>query len=123
MGASEQFDAEALGSGTPGDLADLAEIDRYAEAVEAFAAGEDRFTAMRLQQGCYGQRQPGVNMLRVKAPGGRLDAGKLDAIADVVATYVDTQRAFEPPHAHVTTRESIQIHSIPLERTPEAKRA
>ena len=125
MGASEQFDAGALASGTPGDLADLAEIARYAEAVDAFAVGgipEDRFTAMRLQQGCYGQRQPGVNMLRVKAPGGRLDAGKLDAIADVVATYVDTESAFEPPHAHVTTRESIQIHSIPLVRTPDAMR-
>jgi sulfite reductase (NADPH) hemoprotein beta-component len=125
MGASEYFDVEQLCAGTPGDLPDLAEIDRYADAVSAFHAGEipeDRFTAMRLQQGCYGQRQPGVNMLRVKAPGGRFDAGKLDAIADVVATYVDASRAFEPPHAHVTTRESIQIHSIPLERTPDAMR-
>ncbi len=77
---------------------------------------------MRLQQGCYGQRQPGVNMLRVKAPGGRLDADKLDAIAGVVATYVDRERAYEAPHAHITTRESIQIHSIPLERTPDAMR-
>ncbi len=125
MGAPDRFDVEELASGTPGELADFAEIDRYAEAVTAFAAGEipeDRFTAMRLQQGCYGQRQPGVNMLRVKAPGGRLDAGKLDAIADVVATYVDPGRAFEAAHAHVTTRESIQIHSIPLERTPDAMR-
>jgi sulfite reductase (NADPH) hemoprotein beta-component len=125
MGASEYFDVEQLCSGTPGDLPDAAEIDRYADAVRAFHAGEipeDRFTAMRLQQGCYGQRQPGVNMLRVKAPGGRLDPEKLDAIADVVETYVDATRAFEPPHAHVTTRESIQIHSIPLERTPDAMR-
>lgn len=125
MGATEHFDVEQLPSGTPGDLADLAEIDRYADAVKAFRVGdipEDRFTAMRLQQGCYGQRQPGVNMLRVKAPGGRLDADKLDAIAGVVGTYVDRERAFEQPHAHITTRESIQIHSIPLERTPEAMR-
>ena len=125
MGATERFDIEPLRAGTPGDLADLAEIDRYADAVVAFKAGaipEDRFTAMRLQQGCYGQRQPGVNMLRVKAPGGRLDADKLEAIAHVVDAYVDRERAFEAPHAHVTTRESIQIHSIPLERTPEAMR-
>lgn len=125
MGATEHFDVEQLPSGTPGDLAELAEIERYAEAVSAFRAGdipEDRFTAMRLQQGCYGQRQPGVNMLRVKAPGGRLDADKLDAIAGVVHTYVDRERAYEAPHAHITTRESIQIHSIPLERTPDAMR-
>ena len=125
MGVIEHFDFDQLPSGTPGDLADHAEIDRYADAVIAFKAGEipeDRFTAMRLQQGCYGQRQPGVNMLRVKAPGGRLDADKLDAIAHVVDTYVDRERAFEAPHAHITTRESIQIHSIPLERTPDAMR-
>ena len=125
MGANEHIDFEPLPSGTPGDLADLAEVDRYADAVRAFRAGEipdDRFTAMRLQQGCYGQRQPGVNMLRVKAPGGRLDAAKLEAIAGVVDTYVDRERAFEAPHAHITTRESIQIHSVPLERTPEAMR-
>jgi sulfite reductase (NADPH) hemoprotein beta-component len=125
MGATDRFDLDLLADGTPGDLADLAEIERYAEAVTAFGEGripEDRFTAMRLQQGCYGQRQPGVNMLRVKAPGGKLDAGKLDAIADVVATCVDEARAHEPAHAHVTTRESIQIHSIPLERTPDAMR-
>jgi sulfite reductase (ferredoxin) len=125
MGASQRFDATLLADGTPGDLADLAEIERYAEAVRAFADGaipEDRFTAMRLQQGCYGQRQPGVNMVRVKAPAGKLDADKLDAIADVVATYVDEERAYEPAHAHVTTRESIQIHSIPLGRTPDVMR-
>ena len=125
MGATDRFDAELLADGTPGDLTDLAEIERYADAVAAFGEGripDDRFTALRLQQGCYGQRQSGVNMLRVKAPGGRLDAGKLEAIADVVATFVDAERAFEPPHAHVTTRESIQIHSIPLERTPDAMR-
>ena len=125
MGAPERFDAELLADGTPGDLADLAEIERYAEAVGAFVDGEipdDRFTAMRLQQGCYGQRQPGVHMVRVKAPGGRLDPDRLDAIAEVVATYVDRERAAEPPHAHVTTRESIQIHSIPLADTPSAMR-
>ena len=125
MGAPDSFAFEPLPSGTPGDLFDLAEIERYAEALQAFRAGtlsEDRFTAMRLQQGCYGQRQPGVNMVRVKAPGGRLDAVKLEVIAQVVETYVDRERAFEPPHAHVTTRESIQIHSVPLERTPDAMR-
>ena len=54
MGATERFDVEELPSGTPGDLADVAEIDRYADAVRAFVAGDipdDRFTAMRLQQG------------------------------------------------------------------------
>src|SRR5690242_11794439 len=56
-------------------LADVEEIGRYADAVAAHARGEipdDRFTAIRLQMGTYGQRQSGVNMMRVKAPGGAL---------------------------------------------------
>ncbi|MEO7762372.1 MAG: nitrite/sulfite reductase, partial [Casimicrobiaceae bacterium] len=98
-------------------LADTEEIGRYADAVAAHARGDipdDRFTAIRLQMGAYGQRQSGVNMLRVKAPGGALDADQLDAIADVSVRYA------EHPAAHITTRESVQIHFIPLAKTPEA---
>ena len=119
MGAPDRFDCSVLPPGTTGPLADLDEIDRYAAAIAGFRAGaipEDRFTSMRLQQGCYGQRQPGVNMLRVKAPGGKLDAAKLEAIAEVVETWSQADQA------HVTTRESIQIHSIPLDDTPKAMR-
>ena len=120
MGASERFDCSVLPPGTPGTvLPDLDEIDRYESAIAGFRAGaipEDRFTSMRLQMGTYGQRQPGVNMLRVKAPGGKLDAAKLEAIAEVVETYSQADQA------HVTTRESIQIHSIPLDDTPKAMR-
>ena len=98
-------------------LADPFEIDRYGEAVAAHARGEipdDRFTAIRLQMGTYGQRQTGVNMLRVKAPGGALDADQLDAIGEVAAQYA------EHPAAHITTRESVQIHFVPLAQTPAA---
>ena len=120
MGAVERFDCSVLPPGTTGDvLPDLDEIDRYAASIAGFRAGaipEDRFTSIRLQMGTYGQRQPGVNMLRVKAPGGKLDAAKLEAIAEVVETYSQADQA------HVTTRESIQIHSIPLDDTPTAMR-
>lgn len=120
MGASDLPRPGLLASGTATDfLPDFAELDRYDAAVQSFAAGaipEDRFTAIRLQQGCYGQRQPGVNMLRIKAPGGRLSADQLVAIADVVATHSRAGKA------HITTRESIQIHSIPLGETPAAMR-
>ena len=100
-------------------LADPLEIDRYADAVAAHARGEipdDRFTALRLQMGAYGQRQSGVNMLRVKAPGGALDADQLDAIGEVAAQFA------QHPAAHITTRESVQIHFIPLAQTPAAMR-
>jgi sulfite reductase beta subunit-like hemoprotein len=120
MGATGKTDLQAvLPQGTAGELTDAQELDRYQAQVDAFLAGgipEDRFTAIRLQQGCYGQRQPGVHMLRVKAPGGRLNADQLDACADVLATWSQTD------HLHITTRESVQIHSIPLKDTPAAMR-
>jgi sulfite reductase (ferredoxin) len=101
------------------DLPNLEEIDRLEQAIEAFSAGQldaDRFTAIRLQQGVYGQRQEGVNMLRVKVPGGRLTPAQLDALADVTEAYAGRDVA------HITTRQSVQIHFIPLAKMPQAMR-
>ncbi len=101
------------------NLSDLAEIDRFEQAIQAFNAGNldlDRMTAVRLQHGVYGQRQQGVHMFRIKVPGGRLTPDQLDAVADVAASY--SQKGI----AHVTTRHSIQIHFIPLDSTPAAMR-
>ena len=109
--------AESQGLTLETALADPLEIDRYADSLAAYQRGEipeDRFTAIRLQMGTYGQRQPGVNMLRVKAPGGALNADQLFAIGDVAAQYA------EHPAAHITTRESVQIHFVPLGKSPEA---
>lgn len=101
------------------NLADLAEIDRFEQTIQAFNAGEldlDRLTAARLQHGVYGQRQAGLHMLRIKVPGGRLTPDQLDAVADVTETY--SQKGI----AHVTTRQSIQTHFVPLDSTPAAMR-
>jgi sulfite reductase (NADPH) hemoprotein beta-component len=101
------------------NLSDLAEIDRFEQTIHAFNAGDldlDRMTAVRLQHGVYGQRQPGVHMFRMKVPGGRLTPDQLDAVADVVANY--SQKGI----AHVTTRQSIQTHYVPLDSTPAAMR-
>ena len=109
--------AETAGFTLETALADPLEIDRYAEAVAAHARGEipdDRFTAIRLQMGTYGQRQPGVNLLRVKAPGGALNADQLHALGDVAGDFA------QHPAAHITTRQSVQIHFIPLAQTPAA---
>jgi len=101
------------------DLADFEEIEQYARDLAAFRSLEidaDRFTAIRLQMGCYGQRQDGVNMLRVKIPGGRLSPARLRAIAGVLEAHSRHH------NAHVTTRQDIQLHHVPLDRTPEAMR-
>ena len=103
----------------PGNLSDLAEIDRFEQAIQAFNAGTldvERMTAVRLQHGVYGQRQDGVHMFRIKVPGGRLIPDQLDAIADVA------EKSSQKGIAHVPPRHSIQIHFIPLDSTPAAMR-
>ena len=95
------------------------ELERYAASVQAFLAGDidaERFQSMRLQQGIYGQRQEGVNMVRIKVPGGRLNAAQAHTIADVLTQHSTGHTA------HITTRQSIQIHHIPLADTPTALR-
>lgn len=98
-------------------LVNFEELDRFEESVHAFLNNEidaDRFQSIRLQQGVYGQRQEGVNMIRVKVPGGRMDAAQLDRVADVLESYAQHNVA------HVTTRQDIQIHYVPLEKAPIA---
>lgn len=119
MGAADVNLHAFLPPGAPGALSDSDELDRYEANVAAFLAGaipDDRFTAMRLQQGCYGQRQPGVHMVRCKAPGGRLDPDQLVALADGLETWSQTD------HVHVTTRQSVQFHYIPTADTPALMR-
>jgi sulfite reductase (NADPH) hemoprotein beta-component len=100
-------------------LADADEINAFEETLQSFLDGRidpERFTAMRLQQGIYGQRQEGVNMVRVKVPGGRLDVAQLEALADVV------ERWSQHGLGHITTRQDIQVHYVPLAETPAVMR-
>ncbi len=101
------------------NLANIEEIDYYERSLRDFQDGQidvDRFTAIRLQQGIYGQRQEGVNMVRIKLPGGLLTPAKLNAIADVLERYS------EHDSVHITTRQDIQMHYVPLGKTPEVLR-
>jgi sulfite reductase (ferredoxin) len=69
---------------------------------------EEDFIKFRLKQGVYGQRQPDVQMIRVKLPMGGVTPDQLDAFADVIDEYVPLRKG------HVTTRQNIQMHHIPL---------
>ncbi len=94
---------------------DSEELARYGEAVAAHLRGdldEERFQAVRLQQGVYGQRQEGVNMVRVKLPGGYLTPSQLAGVGEVL------ERFSQVDVASVTTRQDLQLHSIPLADTP-----
>jgi sulfite reductase (ferredoxin) len=73
------------------------------------ALKEDDFIKFRLKQGVYGQRQPDVQMVRVKLPMGGVTPDQLDAFADVIDEYVPLRKG------HITTRQNIQMHHIPLD--------
>jgi sulfite reductase beta subunit-like hemoprotein len=69
---------------------------------------EADFIKFRLKQGVYGQRQPDVQMVRVKLPMGGITPDQLDAFADVIDRYVPLRKG------HITTRQNIQMHHVPL---------
>ncbi|HYJ21700.1 MAG TPA: hypothetical protein VEW07_06730, partial [Solirubrobacterales bacterium] len=84
------------------------DFDNEAEEFLAERLPENEFIGFRLKQGVYGQRQPGVQMVRVKLPFGGVTPDQMDAFADVVEKYAPLNKG------HITTRQNIQIHHVPL---------
>jgi sulfite reductase beta subunit-like hemoprotein len=84
------------------------DFDNEAEEFLAERLPENEFIGFRLKQGVYGQRQPDVQMVRVKLPFGGVTPEQMDAFADVVEKYAPLDKG------HVTTRQNIQIHHVPL---------
>src|ERR1700745_2317713 len=61
------------------DRAVREEIERFRVKAAGVLDGtvtDDEFRPFRLRYGIYGQRQPGVQMVRTKVPGGLLTAGE-----------------------------------------------
>jgi sulfite reductase (NADPH) hemoprotein beta-component len=91
---------------------DLAE---YRQALDRHLSGEwdaERFTAFRLRFGVYGQKQNGVQMVRIKIPGGIVPTPWLKTLARV-------NREFAKGPAHITTRQDFQLYYVPTERTAD----
>jgi sulfite reductase beta subunit-like hemoprotein len=95
------------------------EFEDFKREAEAFLAGErpeGEFMKFRLKQGIYGQRQPDVHMVRVKLPFGGITAEQLEALAGVVERYAPLRKG------HITTRQNIQLHHVPLRDVERAIR-
>ena len=84
------------------------DFDNEAERYLANDVAEDDFIKFRLRQGVYGQRQADVQMIRVKLPFGGVTPEQMEAFADVVERYAPLDKG------HITTRQNIQIHHVPL---------
>jgi sulfite reductase (ferredoxin) len=101
----------------PSLAADIAaDIAKFETVLTQYLAGEveeDVFRIFRLNNGIYGQRQGGHNqMVRVKVPYGSLLPEQLEMLGHIGDTY---SRGW----GHITTRQNIQFHFVPLERIPE----
>jgi sulfite reductase (ferredoxin) len=100
----------------PPEVAD--ELANYEEQIKKYRRGELDETKMqkyRLHFGTYAQRQEGVQMQRIKIPGGFLNADQLVRLADASERYGSG-------FMHFTTREDAQIYYVQLEQAPELLR-
>ena len=87
------------------------EFDDFDTEAGRFLGGEqteEQFIGFRLKQGVYGQRQPGVQMIRTKLPMGGITPEQMESFADAIEKYVPLNKG------HITTRQNIQVHHVPL---------
>src|SRR5438270_544133 len=90
------------------------EIETFRQRAQAFLAGEiteDEFRPFRLKHGIYGQRQAGVQMVRCKIPGGLLTSGQVEQLGRIADEFGGGK-------GHLTTRQNIQYHFVPLQQVP-----
>nr|MBA3964620.1 nitrite/sulfite reductase [Nitrospirales bacterium] len=94
------------------------EIETFEAEAQRVLGGDlsnDIFKPFRLQYGIYGQRQPGVQMVRIKIPFGGLTGNQLRRVAELADRFATGV-------GHVTTRQDIQLHFVELKHVPEMMR-
>ena len=92
----------------------LDELAHYEEQIRKYRkgeVGETKMQKLRLHFGTYAQRQEGVQMQRIKIPGGVLNGSQLIRLADAADRFGSGFLQF-------TTREDAQIYYVKLEETP-----
>ncbi|MCG3167324.1 MAG: hypothetical protein POELPBGB_03114 [Bacteroidia bacterium] len=91
---------------------DIIELEKKIRLFKEGKIDSEKFRSLRLARGVYGQRQEGVQMIRIKLPFGKVTPDQLIKICDVADEYSSGV-------LHATTRQDIQIHFVKLEQTPE----
>lgn len=91
---------------------DIIDLERKIRMFREGKIHEEKFRSLRLARGVYGQRQQGVQMIRIKLPYGKMTLNQWKKIADVSDEY-------STGNLHFTTRQDVQIHFVSLDRTPE----
>jgi sulfite reductase (ferredoxin) len=107
-----ELELEKPVGGNPLVEQDIIKLEKQIRLYREGKIDDDKFRSLRLVRGIYGQRQQGVQMIRIKFPYGKITSQKLFRVADVADTY---------SHGilHLTTRQDIQIHYVSLDVTPQ----
>ncbi|HEY6504669.1 MAG TPA: HEPN domain-containing protein [Chitinophagaceae bacterium] len=91
---------------------DIIELEKKIRLFREGKMNDEKFRSLRLARGVYGQRQQGVQMVRIKLPYGKMTLAQWKRISHVSDEY-------STGNLHLTTRQDIQIHFVSLDRTPE----
>lgn len=91
---------------------DILDLEQKISSFRQGDIADEAFRKFRLTRGVYGQRQPGVQMIRIKLPHGRITANQLIRIADLSDKYATG-------NLHATTRQDIQLHFVKLADSPQ----
>ncbi len=108
----ESFRSELEDLNNPVVARDIIDLEKKIRLFRDGKIDSEKFRGLRLARGIYGQRQEGVQMIRIKLPYGRLSTKQLRRIADISDEYASST-------LHATTRQDIQIHYVSLDKTPE----
>ena len=91
---------------------DIIDLEKKIKLFRDGQIPDEKFRSLRLARGIYGQRQPGVQMIRIKLPFGKMTFAQVKRIADISDEYATG-------NMHLTTRQDVQIHFVSLDKTPE----
>src|SRR5436190_1849355 len=108
----ESFRSELEDLNNPVVARDIIDLSKKIQLFRDGKIDDEKFRSLRLARGIYGQRQPGVQVIRIKLPFGRLSTKQIRRIADISDEYASST-------LHATTRQDIQIHYVSLDKTPE----
>lgn len=89
---------------------DILELSSKIKGFRANIIDSEKFRSFRLTRGVYGQRQEGVQMVRIKLPYGRVTPDQIIRIAEISDKYGSS-------NLHLTTRQDIQLHYVKLDNT------
>ena len=108
----ESFRSELEDLNNPVVARDIIDLEKKIRLFRDGKIDSEKFRGLRLARGIYGQRQEGVQMIRIKIPFGRISTKQIRRIADISDEYASST-------LHATTRQDIQIHYVSLDKTPE----